>query len=324
MKEQNASKKGPGEGFDVVKTGDARVAMIGFPSVGKSTLLSTLTPTQSEAAAYEFTTLTCIPGVLKYNDSTIQLLDLPGIIEGAAEGKGRGRQVIAVARGSDMILMVLDASKADVQRKLLTKELYDVGIRLNRRRPDIVIKKKKAGGVTLNSTCELTHVDVHLVRDILKLNKIVNADVLFRGNYRVDDFVDVATANRVYMPCLYVINKIDTILLNEVDRFAHARHTVVISCQHRLNLEYLLRRMWEMLDFIRIYTKPRGKRPDFTEPVILPRGSTIEDVCAHIHRDFVTKFKYALVWGRSVKHQPQRAGLKAVLADEDVVALYTK
>ncbi len=61
-------------------------------SVGKSTLLTLLTGTQSEAAAYEFTTLTCIPGIIHYNDAKIQLLDLPGIIEGASEGKGRGRQ----------------------------------------------------------------------------------------------------------------------------------------------------------------------------------------------------------------------------------------
>jgi uncharacterized protein len=84
---------GPGQGFEVQRYGDGRVALIGFPSVGKSTLLSELTNTESEVAAYEFTTLTCIPGVIHYKGTKIQLLDLPGIIEGAAQGKGRGRQV---------------------------------------------------------------------------------------------------------------------------------------------------------------------------------------------------------------------------------------
>ena len=85
-------------GLRVPRSGDGRVALIGFPSVGKSSLLSTLTTTQSEAAGYEFTTLTCIPGNIIYNDTRIQLLDLPGIIEGAAHGKGRGKEVIAAAR----------------------------------------------------------------------------------------------------------------------------------------------------------------------------------------------------------------------------------
>jgi ribosome-interacting GTPase 1 len=88
-----SSKKGgaTGEGFDVSKSGDARVGMIGFPSVGKSTLLTKLTKTESKVAAYEFTTLTCIPGNIYHKGSKIQLLDLPGIIEGAKDGKGRGR-----------------------------------------------------------------------------------------------------------------------------------------------------------------------------------------------------------------------------------------
>jgi ribosome-interacting GTPase 1 len=68
-----------------------------------STLLTTLTGTFSEAASYEFTTLTAIPGTLKYRGAKIQILDLPGIIEGAKDGKGRGRQVISAARTCDMV-----------------------------------------------------------------------------------------------------------------------------------------------------------------------------------------------------------------------------
>jgi len=86
------------QGFDVSKSGDARIALVGFPSVGKSTFLSKITKTKSEIAAYSFTTLTAIPGVLEYGGAEIQILDLPGIIEGASEGKGRGRQVISAAK----------------------------------------------------------------------------------------------------------------------------------------------------------------------------------------------------------------------------------
>lgn len=86
-------------------------------------------------AAYSFTTLTAIPGVLEYGGAEIQILDLPGIIEGAAEGKGRGRQVISAAKTSDMILMILDATKKAEQRALLEAELEAVGIRLNRSPP---------------------------------------------------------------------------------------------------------------------------------------------------------------------------------------------
>ena len=62
---------GGGEGFDVQKSGDARVGLIGFPSVGKSTLLTKLTGQFSEAADYEFTTLTCIPGVFNYKGAKV-------------------------------------------------------------------------------------------------------------------------------------------------------------------------------------------------------------------------------------------------------------
>ncbi|KAK2444930.1 Thioredoxin superfamily protein [Trifolium repens] len=64
---------GAGEGSDVTKSGDARVGLVGFPSVGKSTLLNKLTGTFSEVASYEFATLTCIPGVITYRGAKIQV-----------------------------------------------------------------------------------------------------------------------------------------------------------------------------------------------------------------------------------------------------------
>jgi hypothetical protein len=74
-----------------------------FLRVGKSTFMGKITKTKSVVAAYAFTTLTAIPGVLEYGGAEIQILDLPGIIEGAAEGKGRGRQVISAAKVSSCI-----------------------------------------------------------------------------------------------------------------------------------------------------------------------------------------------------------------------------
>ncbi|KAF3813647.1 hypothetical protein GH733_018800 [Mirounga leonina] len=357
--EPSKSASSKGEGFDVMKSGDARVALIGFPSVGKSTFLSLMTSTASEAASYEFTTLTCIPGVIEYKGANIQLLDLPGIIEGAAQGKGRGRQVIAVARTADVVIMMLDATKGEVQRRalvslrvgkgflwtmeairpasghlwrlmgalprsLLEKELESVGIRLNKHKPNIYFKPKKGGGISFNSTVTLTQCSEKLVQLILHEYKIFNAEVLFREDCSPDEFIDVIVGNRVYMPCLYVYNKIDQISMEEVDRLARKPNSVVISCGMKLNLDYLLEMLWEYLALTCIYTKKRGQRPDFTDAIILRKGASVEHVCHRIHRSLASQFKYALVWGTSTKYSPQRVGLTHTMEHEDVIQIVKK
>jgi len=316
--------KGGGDGFEVTKSGDGRVAMIGFPSVGKSTLLNKLTATESATAAYEFTTLTCIPGVIKYKGAKIQLLDLPGIIEGAAGGKGRGRQVIAVGRTSDLILIMLDATKGDVQKGLLEKELEEVGIRLNTRPPNVYFKIKAGGGLSFNSTCPLTHLNERLIRGILHEYKIFNAEVLVREDCTVDEFIDVVEGNRSYLPCLYVYNKIDQLSIEELDVLARKKHSVVCSCNLDLNLDNLLKKIWEYLSLVRCYTKRRGEPPDFSDALVLRHGATVEDLIGLIHKDLKAQFKYALVWGTSTKHTPQKVGLGHLLEDEDVIEIVKK
>ena len=83
----HTKSSGPAHGFEVKKSGDASVALVGFPSVGKSTLIGQVTDVESETGGYAFTTLTCIPGLMEHRGAKIQILDLPGLIKGAAEGK---------------------------------------------------------------------------------------------------------------------------------------------------------------------------------------------------------------------------------------------
>ncbi|PAV61174.1 hypothetical protein WR25_26535 [Diploscapter pachys] len=277
---------GKGEGFDVMKSGDARVAM----------------------------------------GANIQLLDMPGIIEGASQGKGRGRQVIAVAKTADLILMMLDAGKSDIQKALLERELEEVGIRLNKQRPHIYVKQKKVGGVKFTHTVPLTHCNEKMVMNILHAYKIFNADVVFREDCTVDEFIDVLLGNRVYLTCLYVYNKIDQISIEEIDRLARLPHHVVISCEMNLNMDYLLEKVWEYLALVRVYTKKPGNAPDLgpEDGIILRKGATIEHCCHALHRTLASQFKYAIVWGTSPKFSPQRVGIHHKLDHEDVIQVVKK
>jgi small GTP-binding protein len=322
-----SGSKGESHGFDVSSFGDGRIALIGFPSVGKSSLLSALTGTKSEVAAYEFTTLTCIASVIHYNEAKLQLLDLPGIIEGASKGRGRGRQVIAVARSSDLILMVLDATKDDSQKRKLESELEACGIRLNKQPPNIKITKKKIGGIKFTTQVPLTKMDAKLVQSILNEYRIFNADVIFREDISVDEFIDVLEGNRKYMRCLYVYNKIDMLSLPEIKDLSAKHSCVPISVSAELNLDGLLERIWAAMSIVRVYTKKKGAFPDFSDPLILThqRGPvTVETAASRLHKGIMSEFSRAIVWGRSVRFSPQNVGKDHLLDDEDVMQIVKK
>ncbi len=321
--EQEAAQRGRqgGEGFELSKGGDCTVVLIGLPSVGKSTILNRLTNAKSKVANYAFTTLTVVPGVFEHKGAKIQILDLPGIISGAATGAGRGRRVLSVARNADLILLVLDVFQPD-QIGVLKKELYEMGIRLNTRPPDVTIEPSSHGGLGITATCSLTKLTESTVRAILNMYKI-HGSVIIREDISDDQLIDVVAGNRRYAPTLTVLNKID--LVNEKyvaeTRKRVGEEFIPISADLNQNLDELREAIFERLNFIRVYMKPRNGPPDLKEPLIVAAGATISDVCTKIHRKFAGEAKYALVSGASVRFSPQRVGMDHIVQDEDIVTI---
>jgi len=134
-----------------------------------------------------------------------------------------------------------------------------------------------------------------------------NYDVLVREEITSDELIDAIEGNRRYIKCLYVYNKVDTCFLEDLEPIIRRKNSVLISAHLKLNLDGLMSEIWRILDLVRIYTKKKGEDPDFTEPVILTKGRggcTIKRLCTQIHKDLLTVFKAAKVWGKSVKFNP--------------------
>jgi len=107
---------------------------------------------------------------MRYRGARIQVLDLPGIIEGASDGKGRGRQVIATARTCNLILVVLDASRPVTHKKIIEQELFSFGIRINQSPPDVKYIKKESGGINIQEMTKQTKgMNIEVARLVCKV-----------------------------------------------------------------------------------------------------------------------------------------------------------
>ncbi|HZA48852.1 MAG TPA: GTP-binding protein [Nitrososphaera sp.] len=319
-------------GFDVRKAGDATVVLIGLPSVGKSTLLNSLTNAKSRVASYQFTTLTAVPGMLHYRGAKIQLLDLPGIIEGASGGKGFGKRVLSVARGADLVLIVLDVFQPQ-HLSVLKRELAEGGIRLDEQPPNILIEKTSTGGISVNAQVPIK-VSERLIKEIMRLYGLHNGRLIIREpNFTDDQLIDVLSGNRIYLPSLIVLNKIDLvnasfvheikskILGDDNNNNNNNNYFIAVSADSGINIDVLKEAIYQRLGFIRVYMRPKGGETDFKEPLIMKKGATVKDVCNKIHRNMAKNFRYGLVWGTSAKFAGQKVGLDHKLADEDVLTI---
>jgi small GTP-binding protein len=327
---QNRSSSGGGHGYAVEKSGDATVALVGFPSVGKSSLINAMTNADSDVGEYEFTTLNVNPGMLQYNGANIQMLDVPGLIEGAADGRGGGREVLSVVRTADLIVFVLSVFEID-QYERLRQELYNNKVRLDTTPPSLTISKKGKGGIRVTTSDDVS-LDDGTVADVLRQYGYVNADVTVRGDLTIDELVDGVMDNRVYLPSLVTVNKADLIdedYLETVhaDLRAHdvdPEDAVFISAKEEKGLDALAEEIWESLGLIRIYMDKPGRGPDYEEPLILRAGETVGDACRKLGGELEDRFKFARVSGPSAKHDEQQVGKDHELADEDVLRIVAR
>ena len=313
--------KGKTEGYTVKKGGDATIIMVGFPSVGKSTLLNKLTNAESRVASYDFTTLRCVPGMLDYKGAKVQILDVPGVVKGAASGKGRGKEVLSVAINSDLVLFIIEVFHPE-HFNVLMKEVRDSYLRVNEEKPDVKIVRKAKGGISIGTTVRLTKINKDTIKRILNEFRIVNADVLIRTNINADQLIDMIERNKKYVKGIVLLNKIDIASAEQIEKAKMAINAdILVSAEKGTGVEKLKELIFQRFGFMRVYCKKQARKADLDVPLILKDGNTLQDMCDKLHRDFAKRFRFARIWGSSKFPGQAIRKLSYELKDGDIVEL---
>ncbi|MDE1873612.1 MAG: 50S ribosome-binding GTPase [Candidatus Micrarchaeota archaeon] len=314
-----------GEGFAVKKTGDATVVMVGFPNAGKSSLLGRLTSAESKVANYAFTTLDVIPGIMEYEGARIQLLDVPGLIEGAHTGKGAGTQIASVMRVADLLLFVVDATSPE-QIDTLIEELSLLDIKVNREKPKMLIEERRSGGTDVEANRHKVPSREE-VEAVMHETGRYNCKVIFYSDMSIDELISVVVDNAVYTKGVIALNKVDLLSgskTDEIRRGLEARlrmRVVPVSAETGTNLDRLRELLFSNLGLMRIYLKPKDGEADYARPFVLKNGGTVMELAKGLHTKAAKNFKHAYVTGKSARFENQRVGGEHVLMDGDVVTL---
>ena len=261
-------------GPQVEKEGVGQVAIIGPPNVGKSALLRALTKATPEVADYPFTTRKPLPGMVRFENVQIQLVDLPPLSREYMEP-----WVSQLVRNADALLLVVDLSQAEVLEQ------------------------------------------VELACEILTTWKIVPVAQPLSPD-TLQEFPPGLKALRL----LLLGNKIDAPqsqdhweILQEL--YGKRWPMMAVSVMRGDNLDRLPGQLYTLLDLVRVYTKAPGKKPDLHAPFTLPRGSTVVDVAAAVHKDFAARLRFARVWGPG-KYEGQMVQRHYVVEEGDVIELH--
>jgi ribosome-interacting GTPase 1 len=311
--------------WSVEKHGGGLVALVGVTNSGKSALLAALTGANTAVGEYEFTTNEPVVGATKFEDVVFSVVDLPSIVDGSSDGRNNGRKVFGVIRTSSLILLVCDLTKdVDAQLDLLMREFDRARIKLTEETPSVKIERTGVGGIHVFGRGHYNG-DIEELKDLLRESGLTNGTVHIYRGIDVEGVIDALDPRIVRKRAVVVGSKGDVSGTSErfdtlVKNWGKYFPIIGISVDKEEGFDELNKALYDSLGIIRVYTKEPGRKPT-DDPLLLKKESTIRDVCRAIHKSFENVFRYARVFGKSVKFEGIKVGLDHKLEDKDVVEL---
>jgi len=281
-----APKKGgarSGPSLVVRPEGAAQIALIGPPNSGKSLLHARLTGSGAKSGPFPFTTQYPEPGMLRHEDISFQLVDLPPVAE-----EHPLPWLGSTLQSADAALLVVDLADPGC-----VEQVEAVQAELARRRVTLVPEWPMAPGGNASAE-EGLEADVFAVR--LPTALVANKSDLLEQPER--DLKVLEELEEPHFPALCV------------------------STETGAGLGGIGAWLFERLAVVRVYTKAPGKPVERDRPFTLQRGQTVADVARLVHRELEHTLKYARAWGASVHADGQQVGREHVVADGDVVELH--
>jgi len=249
-----------GQSHRIPKEGAGQVALVGPPNTGKSSLVAGFTHADPEVAEYPHTTREATPGMMPFEDTAFQLVDLPPVSEEYVEG-----WVFDLIRAADLVWLVLDVERTLEGLELVEGLLAGKGIAL---------------------------VPARLASELAEGAGVAEGEPENRPGWAYKETVLVLTGidrqdAREDLP-----------LLERLIEAPFPR--VAVSSVTGEGIDALGRLTFDALKVFRVYTKQPGHEADLDQPFTLPLGATVEDLARLIHQDIADGLKFARVWGKSV------------------------
>lgn len=317
-KEKELKKKlGSSQGFSIKKEGDLQFILVGFTKSGKSSLISTLTNAKSEYGERPYITTQPLAGTLNYKGVLIQLIDTPSLMEGNEDWNNI---VFSLARSSDGIILVLDGSRDLNEQFQRIKEMFrEHGILIGEQRFSLRITKSPIKRAKILLYGEVIGATEEMLYKILSDYEIKDLLIEFSGKATLEEFEAALTGNIVSKPAMVIVNKAEFVDPSKVN-FENLCY-VFVSTKHGIEGEEIGKMLFNISNMIRVYTKEPNEELPSQKPLVVKRGTTVIEIAEIIHRDLAKNFKYARIWGKSVKYPGEKVGPKHVLEDGDVIEI---